>query len=86
MYKLSRFLQIASIIIFVLCMIPIGLMALFPNAVDWGNGLGPGLLMYMGLYYVLPFSLALSFSVFIFKKFDSDDESDRSQDGADADR
>ena len=57
--------------------IDLGLMMLFPNSLDWGNGLGPGLLMMAGLYYVLPFTVFCSVLVILFKLFGSKTEEDR---------
>lgn len=77
MYSLSKFLLGISAFILFLCMAPMGLMMLFPNSLDWGNGLGPGLLMMAGLYYVLPFTVFCSVLVILFKLFGSKTEEDR---------
>ena len=78
MYSLSKFLLRISAFILFLCMAPMGLMFLFPNSLDWGNGLGPGLLMMAGLYFVLPFTVFCSVLVILFKilGFKTEDDHD----------
>lgn len=84
-YSLSKSLLGISAFILFLCMAPMGLMLLFPNSLDWGNGLGPGLLMMTGLSIVFPFTVFCSVLVILFKLFGSKTEEDRDQQEYDTD-